>query len=371
MVKRTRYPTVKPHPSYPLTPRSDGRFQKSINGQVHIFGSAGNWQAALSEFYASVNSIHHGQGKPQSVDQVVTVRQCANRYLKDRDADVAAGNLTLGSWGEYQRLLTEFAGFAGNDVPMAALAPATFTRFAIALHQRLGSYAYNRSRALIMAWLRHAAASDWIKPVNVGVSFRRVPASKMRAERKPRMFTADQARSLIAKAIPQMRAMIYLGINAGFGTTDCAHLLKADVVGDFISYRRRKTGIGRSVVLWPETVAALVPLIAARPIDDHIFRTKFGALWVRQGRKGKRVTSINSVSNAFATLAKDCGIKGLGFYCLRHTFRTIADEARDPHAVARIMGHSLPGMADVYVEAVSRERLEAVVNHVRSWLYPK
>jgi integrase len=63
------------------------------------------------------------------------------------------------------------------------------------------------------------------------------------------------------------------------------------------------------------------------------------------------------------------GRKGLAFYALRHTFRTIADEAKDQPAVDHIMGHARDDMASVYRERISDERLRAVSGHVRAWLF--
>ena len=60
---------------------------------------------------------------------------------------------------------------------------------------------------------------------------------------------------------------------------------------------------------------------------------------------------------------------GLGFYTLRHVFETIAGESRDQVAVDHIMGHARNDMASVYRERISDERLIAVVEHVRHWLY--
>lgn len=62
--------------------------------------------------------------------------------------------------------------------------------------------------------------------------------------------------------------------------------------------------------------------------------------------------------------------QGRGLHGLRHTFRTLADETGDPHAVRRIMGHSLPGMSGISAEEISIARLGAVVNHVRSKILP-
>jgi integrase len=63
------------------------------------------------------------------------------------------------------------------------------------------------------------------------------------------------------------------------------------------------------------------------------------------------------------------GRKGLGFYTLRHTFRTVADESKDQPAVDFIMGHEVPRMSSVYRETISDARLRAVTDHVRAWLF--
>jgi integrase len=64
------------------------------------------------------------------------------------------------------------------------------------------------------------------------------------------------------------------------------------------------------------------------------------------------------------------GRKGLGFYALRHTFRTVADEAKDQPATDYIMGHEIPHMSSVYRETISDGRLRAVATYVRQWLFP-
>jgi integrase len=60
---------------------------------------------------------------------------------------------------------------------------------------------------------------------------------------------------------------------------------------------------------------------------------------------------------------------GLNFYALRHTFETIAGESRDQVAVDHIMGHARDDMASVYRERISDERLKAVTDYMRGWLF--
>ena len=63
------------------------------------------------------------------------------------------------------------------------------------------------------------------------------------------------------------------------------------------------------------------------------------------------------------------GRKGLGFYTLRHTFRTVADAAKDQPAADFIMGHEVAHMSSVYREGIADERLKTVAEHVRKWLF--
>jgi len=63
--------------------------------------------------------------------------------------------------------------------------------------------------------------------------------------------------------------------------------------------------------------------------------------------------------------------KGRNFYALRHTFETIGGDSRDQIAVDAIMGHARDDMASGYREWISDERLIAVTNHVRGWLFGK
>ena len=73
------------------------------------------------------------------------------------------------------------------------------------------------------------------------------------------MMEADQIRKLLEAADATTKAMLLLGVNCGFGPTDCATLPvdAVDLDAGFISYARPKTGIARRCPLWPETVQAL------------------------------------------------------------------------------------------------------------------
>jgi integrase len=195
-----------------------------------------------------------------------------------------------------------------------------------------------------------------------------------RAQQGPKLFAADEIRRLLAEAGASMQAMILLGINCGFGNGDCANLpLSAlDLDAGWADYPRPKTGVSRRCPLWPETVKALREVLAKRHEPKHqehatlVFITKYGLSW------GKNTTD-NPVTKETAKLLRCLhinGRKGVGFYTLRHTFRTVADESKDQVAVDHIMGHAREDMASVYRQTISDERLRAAADHVRAWLFP-
>ena len=156
-----------------------------------------------------------------------------------------------------------------------------------------------------------------------------------------------------------------------------------DLNGGIISYARPKTGVQRVVPVWRETVSAVEAVLAHRPEPEReqagrlVFLSPTGRPLVRQNLKAiedgsSKASNIDKLGADFNALLNSLKIKrlGIGFYTLRHTFRTWADDAHDQHAIHRIMGHSIPGMSGVYVEDINLQRLRKVVDHVHGVLWP-
>src|SRR5262249_55047110 len=140
------------------------------------------------------------------------------------------------------------------------------------------------------------------RPPRYGSEFKKPDRSVLRRHRAQagaKMLEADQLRRLIDAADVQLRAMILLGINAGFGNGDCATLPTAalDVDAAWLDYPRPKPGIGRRCWLWPETVAALRAALEARPAPKSeaaalVFINVRGAGWIHFTPKGSRIDNV-------------------------------------------------------------------------------
>jgi integrase len=105
--------------------------------------------------------------------------------------------------------------------------------------------------------------------------------------------------------------MVLLGINCGFGNSDCGHLpLSAlDLDGSWIDYPRPKTGVERRCPLWPETAEAIREALGKRKEPNKaedaglVFITKYGERWAKD-------TNDSPVTKEFRKLLNAAGING-------------------------------------------------------------
>ncbi|MGB2986334.1 MAG: tyrosine-type recombinase/integrase [Phycisphaerae bacterium] len=320
------------------------------------------------------------------------IKDIANHFLAMQKEKAERSLITPGWFDDCLRTAKEFVGFVGKARRWDDLRPEDFGRYRMHLYDHLGVHAIDRAITVVRGMFKNAYESDLIDhPVKYGNRLKKSTLKEKRRSRTARdrangkrLFEPEQIRLLLGHARGQLRAMILLGMNGGFGNTDCAELPIAAV--DFqcgvIDYERPKTAVQRMVPLWPETVAALQEVLANRPVAKNaeykrlVFLTAFGNPWKQHvvhaadGEKPK-VRLQQAVSAEFNKLLVRAELKrpSLGFYALRHTFRTWADETHDQHAIHRIMGHAIPGMSGVYVEEIGLDRLRAVVDHVRAKLF--
>jgi integrase len=341
---------------------------------MHYFGPWEDPDGALKKYLAEKDALHAGR-KPREVSAGVTVKDLCNQFLNAKQALVDSGELTLRSWRDYKAAADLIVSHLGKHRLVSDLGPDDFATLRTKMAKWWGPVALGNTIQRIRAVFKYALDTAVIdRPVVYGPGFKR-PSQKTlrlnRASKRVRMFEAEELRRVLDAAGQPLKAMILLGVNCGFGNSDCGTLPLAslDLESGWVNHHRPKTGVHRRCPLWPETVEALREAMAARPAPKDpantglVFLTKQGGSWYKK-------TEDNPVSKETRKLLDSLHINGhRNFYALRHTFETVGGEAKDQVAVDHIMGHTRNDMAGTYRERISDERLRAVSDHVRQWLF--
>lgn len=394
--KARREKPEKPRSDFPLFPHASRKWAKTIRGTTYYFGSWDDPNGAESEYLAVADDLHAGrEPRPGKNGSGVTVREVCNAFIKSKRIALEAGKLSPRTFVDYDRACKRLLDEFGKNPSVVDLKPVDFERLFGKLARKHSVTSLGGIITTIRSVFKYAFESDLIeKPVKFGPTFRspsktdlRKAKAKQRHKNGSRTFEAAEIRKMLDAAAPQLKAMILLGINGGMGNTDCASLPESalDLRRGWLDFPRPKTGADRRIPLWPETIEAIRGVLANRmvpasPEDDGIvFLTRFRQRWVRYeiiemkayGKKEIKPKQDDGIAKATASLLLELKLKrpGLSFYSLRHTFETVAGGSRDQVAVDAIMGHIDSSMAANYRHGIEDDRLRAVVDHVRNWLF--
>jgi integrase len=364
----------KPHPDYPLTPRGDGRWQKKIRGSVHYF--TGTAQEALDEWLRTKDDLLASR-TPGDKNGERTLLEICDRFLVAKNIQVDSGELKQLSWNDYKATCGRIVAQFGKTRAVTSLRVEDFEQLKASIVKTRGPTATGNEIQRVRVVFKYAYDAELIdRTIRFGPTFKR-PSKKVlrqvRAAAGEKMIEAADVRRLIASAGPAMRAMILLAMNGGMGNSDVGNLPRSavKVESGWCDFPRPKTGVPRRCPLWPETIDAIKIYLAKRPTpktaeaERLVFVTKYGESWAKADKYD------NPVTKEFRKLLGKLELHRprLGFYTLRHVFRTIADAAKDQPAANYIMGEST--MAGVDREPIEDDRLHAVADHVRAWLYPE
>ena len=125
----------------------------------------------------------------------------------------------------------------------------------------------------------------------------------------------------------------------------------------------------RRCPLWPETIAAIEEWLTKRPAPRGVGNEGLLFLTVRGDGWAANIND-RAITHACRKLLDTLKINGKrNFYAARHSFETIGGNSRDQVAVDAIMGHDDGRMSNNYREGISDDRLRAVAEHVRVWLF--
>jgi integrase len=336
------------------------------------------WKEALEQYKAVADDLHAGR-TPRVKSDGLTVADLCNAFLTAKLRKRESGELGLRIFAEYKEVTDLIVAAFGKTRLVDDLAADDFEKLRATMAERWGPVRLGNAITRVKSVFKYATDNGLLERLpRFGGEFRKPGKAVLRRHKAAtgvKMLEADELRRLIDAASVPLRAMILLGLNGGFGNHDVSSLpLSAlDLEMGWIDFPRPKTGIARRCPLWPETVAAVRAVLAERPAAKDkadaglVFLQGSGRRWVRNTEKSR----TDLVSVHFCELLKTCGLyrDGLGFYTLRHVFRTVADAARDPVAIDLIMGHADPTMGGHYRERIDDSRLRAVTDYVRTWLF--
>jgi integrase len=397
----------KPYPDFPLFPHATKRWAKKIRGKHHYFGPWSDPDAALQKYLDQKDDLHAGR-TPRNTGDGLTVAGLCNHFLTAKSGMLKNGELVEITFQNYYRSCSRVLDVFEKTRLVDDLRADDFGELRAALAKTLGPTALKVEIQYIRTIFKFAFDQRLIQqPVSYGQSFQKPSQKVLRQARQQsqqngrRMFEAAELRHILdaldgkiecevlkkhkltgeykpLSLNPAMKAMVLLGINCGFGQSDIANLPQSAIDFDtgWVDYPRSKTATERRILLWPETIDAVQDAIYARPKpkdvkdEDLVFLTGHGLRWVMISESEKR-TWKDSVARCFGDILRQLNLKrpGLNFYALRHTFETIGGESKDQVAVNAIMGHVDNSMAGVYRERISDERLKAVTDTVREWLW--
>ena len=393
----------RPYPDFPLSPHCSGKWQKRIRGDVHYFGrwahmvngqlecvEGDGWEEALKIYKSQADDLHAGR-TPRTDSDKVTVADLCNAFLNAKLQQRQAGEISARMFeqtanpkkpkGEYPATTDRLIATFGGSRLVCDLTAKDFEALRADLANLYGPVRLANEIQKVRTVFKYGVDSEMFdRPVRFGPQFKkpsrkvlRLHKQKQKRKNGERKLKPDEVRKLINSAEQPIKAMLLLGINAAFGPHDLATLplVALDLDAGWVEYARPKTGIERKAKLWPETIISVRQAIAIRPSPKTeedaklVFLTVRGSTWVCR-------ESGNPISVRIRGLMKEIGIHrpGIGAYVLRHTFRTVADKVNDRNAIRLVMGHADEGEIDShYIEEIEDDRLLAVSEHVRAWLF--
>ena len=376
----------KPRPDFPLFPHATGRWAKKVRGKFSYFGKVADdpkGDAALVLWLDQKDELLAGR-TPRVAGDGLKVRDLCNRFLTSKKLLLENGEIIERSFQDYHRTCETLVTQFGKNRLVDDLAADDFEALRSSLAKTNGPVALGGWIQRVRMVFKYANDQGLTeKTIRYGQGFKRPSRKTLRKSRAAnsarngqRMFEAAELRAIINAAKQPLKSMILLAANCAFGATDISQLPKSaiDLDRSVIDFPRPKTWVSRRIPLWKETVQALREAIANRPnpkdsADDGLaFVTKYGLRWVKLT---KTWMPDDAIGKEFAKVLRALNLKraGVSFYAIRHGWRTVADETRDFPAIDHIMGHTRDDMATRYCERIGDDRLQAVVNHVRDWLF--
>lgn len=378
----------KPIEKPPIWLHPNKQWAKKIKGKIRYFGV--DFDKALAKYLDEKDHLMAGRQRIHKPD-AATLVELANLYAAWCRRRIAAGDFAQRSYDEAADTIRRLIAMRGEDDQPAEWSPADYSEVRDELFKPVvrtvparggikGPSVDRRAPSTVdgdirrlRAFLRWCADTELMPPPRFGKSFNQSSVKQQRVAKAlagKRDLSREAVVGILGECSPYLKPLVMLGINAGLGASDLGSMQLDDYDGSqWLDYARRKTGIERRVWLWPETREAIDAYLEIRnkPFgkgnENILFATKMRQPWMRG--------THDATGKAFQRAREAANLSRGSFYDLRRTFQTIGEETLDFPAVSHVMGHAAAtaDMAAKYRQRITDDRIKAVCEHVRTWLY--
>lgn len=373
----------------PLFLHATGQWAKKVRGRMLYFGK--DLDSALKRWADEKDQLLAGRPVVKHGDKA-NLSQLGNLYVDSLRKRHYAGDITARCVASYTTSISRLIDIRGGSecpehwgpLDFASIKQAFFEpvdRTANARGVVMGRRVERRSTVTvdgdiraIRAFLNWCVSSELISPPRYGKEFRQTPKNVLRKRKVDagrRDIPPKNILKILANCSTQFRPIVLLGINAGIGARDIAHIRMDQLDGktQWLDLPRLKTGAKRRIWLWPETRQAINDYLELRMTPKDL--SKADVLFVTSARTTWMRGELDGIGNAFTRVRDKAAIAKHTFYDLRRTFQTVGDETRDFPAVKHVMGHvaNADDMSAIYSQDIDDGRIKRVCSHVRKWLF--
>ena len=197
--------------------------------------------------------LHSGKMAETKPSDNLSIKTLCNLYLDYQKSRVTIGEIKPRQVYDQTRLLRHFARYIGPNRVVSDISTIDLQNYRNKLIKSgKAPNTINNHISAIKAMYHWAMDNELIDYAPNLKAIKKISASKTE---KP-VFSATQLAKLFSEADTQMKAMILLGLNCGFGCTDCAQLKweSLDLKRARVSFPRGKTGIPRNLPLVKEGI---------------------------------------------------------------------------------------------------------------------
>ncbi len=201
-----------------LTLHPTGQYCKKIKGKMYYFGT--DKKQTLERYLDQATYIHGGRNLIQKASNGhMTLKELCDLYLQYQHSKVPANDLTPKHHNDQISSLSKFMSFLGQSRKIKNISTLDLQNYKRKLQGAYGSVCrLNLHISIMKAMFHWARENDTLENIpNIDAISRGKIVHQERFT-----FNSEQINELLSASDVKMRAMIWLGLNCGFGCTDCA-----------------------------------------------------------------------------------------------------------------------------------------------------